>query len=428
LFANSNNATTGTFTNPLAIALEYEPNAGTTVPPLDPVLRPARNERIGAACGGDPASFYEAFLAGQAFDLDGLTLTPDSPVAPTRYTVTRGAAPFSGLQVNAAADSTADDGVVTKSLGFTFAYPGGSTSSIVACTNGYVWLNGVSTFADFSPSTAEFLGVIGGLPARLAPFWYDFHCGRNPGIPQSGLHVRTDTSGGPGNAVCYITWYRVGVFGSTTQSGTAVHDLQCVLHQATGVVEFRYGSMPRYCANTGTQLDIVPAMVGFSRGFHNSAPSADPQTRDLSIEVPFSTGLGNTGNIGITCVTGSPSSSTPYGGRLWPGQQAWWRIDNIPAGTLLGVQLLSLEQTQPGLQIPTITAPGCLLSTGINAVLWEVHTLPPASLTTTSSLAVPGGALGARLTAQYVVLDGLFGGSALVTKTSPALVQTVGRQ
>ena len=429
LVAGSPSATSGTFANPLVMSLEYAPLSGSSAPSLDTVvLNPARNERFGAACGGDPASFYEALLPGQAFDLNGITLTPDNPAAPTRYTVTRGAFPFSTQQLNAAPDSAGDDAVVTRPLGFTFRYPGGSATSIGACTNGYLWLDGTTANADFSPTTIEFLGQTGNLPARLSPCWYDFHCGRNTGIPNSGLHVRTDTSGGPGNAICYITWRQVGVFNSVVQSGTCVHDMQCVLRESTGVVEFRYLSMPRYCANTGTQADIVPALVGFTRGFRNGAPSVDPQTRDLSIEMPFTTGADTTGQIGLTCVTGSPSSTTPYGGRLWAGQQASWRVDNVPAGTLLGVQLLSLETSQPGLQLPTITAPGCMLSTGANVVLWEVHTFPAASVTGTAALTVPAGVEGARLTAQYVVLGGLFGAPDLVTMTSHALLQSVGRQ
>jgi hypothetical protein len=428
LVASSPAATTGTFAAPLVMALEYTAFGGPNSAGPEVLLQPARNERIGNACGGTPASFYEAFLTGQAFDLGGFTLTPDNAAAPTRYTVTRGAFPFNTAPVNAAPNSTLDDGLVVHGLGFNFRYPGGSTPFITACTNGFLWLDNVTTNSDFTPTVAEFLGQTGNLPARFAPCWYDLHCGRNTGIPNSGLHVKTDTSGGPGHAVCYVTWRQVGVFNQVAQSGHCVYDMQCVLREDTGVVEFRYLNMPRFCAHASSGTDLVPALVGFTPGYRNGAPAADPQNRDLSLEMPFTTGMDSVDNLSLTPLTTWPSGATAYGGRLVNGAAVRWRTDNIPAGTLLGVHLLSLESSRPGLQIPTITAPGCVLSTGLNVVLWDVNVLPGNSVTTSTVFQLPFGVVGAELHSQYVVLGGLFGAPDLVTMTSHGLKQTVGHQ
>ena len=119
---------------PLVVGLDFAGTGGFAT------LIPARNEFYGAACGGSTSTFYQTFLQGQLFDLNnGLTLTPDSVAAPTRYIVSAGAAAFDATQVNAAPNSIADDFLaVTTPLGFTFNYPGGSTTGIRACTNGFV--------------------------------------------------------------------------------------------------------------------------------------------------------------------------------------------------------------------------------------------------------------------------------------------------
>ncbi|HEX5054118.1 MAG TPA: hypothetical protein VFZ65_20235 [Planctomycetota bacterium] len=420
-------AATGTnSTAPLVVGIAFDGAGGY------PVLVPATNEQYGAACGGSPSTFYQAFLNGQAFDIAGLTLTPNTYPAPSTYTVTGGAAPFDATKVNATPDSIADDATVPHALGFTFAYPGGATTGISACTNGYVWLNATSTIADFSPTVAELLGSSTSLGARLMPCWYDLNCGRNTAThPNSGLHVLTDTSGGPGNSVCYVTWFDVGVFNSVSGTGVgghAVHDLQCVMYEATGVVEFRYANMPQFCSNTTTLNPSIPAFVGFTRGNIGGTPSVDPQSRDLSVEVPFSTSVeGTTGNISQTAVATPTGGGVAYGGRAFPGQVLRWNASNLPVGTTIGVQLLDAGATRPGLQLPTITAPGCMLSTTTGALLWEVFFLPGASVTGTVPFSVPAGFSGFQLHAQFITLD-LFGGPNLIPAASNAIQHTVGLQ
>src|SRR5678815_5470190 len=94
-----------------------------------------------------------------SFDLGaGLTLTPDNTAAPNYYVVTGGAPPFDGTQVNAVPDVTADDGVVSRPLGFTFNYPGGSTTTIVPSSNGFVWLDSTMTDSGFAALVSRLLG------------------------------------------------------------------------------------------------------------------------------------------------------------------------------------------------------------------------------------------------------------------------------
>lgn len=392
---------------------------------------PARNERFGAACGGAASTFYEHFQNGQAWDLTGLTLTPDNPASPNLYVVTNTAQPFDATKVNATPSSTADDGLVTHSLGFTFRYPGGVTTTIKPCTNGFVWLDSAMTNSTYFGTVADVLGASAAYTARLIPYWNDFTAARNAAThPNCGLHVLTDTTGGPGNAVCYVTWLDMGQFRTVSGTGVGGHSVsrfQCVLYEATGVVEFRYAAMPAFVSHWTATAGAMHAVVGFTRGRIGTTASVDPQSRDLSLEAPFTTSIeGSTGNIGQTVTTAPVAGGAVYGGRLFAGQSATYGAVNVPAGTILAAQLLDVAASRPGLQLPGITAPGCMLSTSVGAVLWEVAVAPGATFTGTVPLVVPPGVVGVDLYAQFVVLGGLFGGPDLVSSASNAIKQTIG--
>jgi hypothetical protein len=396
---------------------------------------PARNERYGAGCGGSASTFYEHFQNGQAWDLTGLTMVPDNPTAPNFYVVTNGAGPFDPTRVNATPNSTGDDALVTHALGFTFRYPGGSTTTIKPCTNGFVWLDSAMTATSYIPTAADILGTTTNYTARFMPYWNDLHAGRNTAThPNSGLHVQTDTSGGPGNAVCYVTWLDVGLFRTVSGTGIGGHavlNFQCVLYEATGMVEFRYLSMPPFVSHWTTTTNALHTVVGFTRGRISGVGSVDPQSRDLSHETPFATSVeGAAGNMGQTVTTTPVVGGAIYGGRLMPGQTAIYGAVNVPAGSILAVQAIDTSANRPGLQIPTITAPGCMLSVTFGAAVWEVFVLPSGTVTGTVPLTVPGalpsGLLGINIYSQFLVLGGLFGGPDLISVASNAMKQTIG--
>lgn len=415
----TSSGTTGTDSaSPLLMGIEFVGVGGQQL------VVSARNELYGAACGGAPSAFYQSFLEGQGFDLRGLRLQVNDVATPTFYTVDGGAGAFDASMVNAAPHETGDDEIVAHGMPFTFRFPGGATNVVRICTNGFIWLDALTTDTDTQPAVGRLLGNTTNLPARLVPCWYDFHCGRNAVThPNAGLHVRNDLSGGPGNGKVWITWLDVGVYDSVAVGGTAVHRMQCVLHE-NGTVEYRYGTMPVWLSSSGSSA----ALVGWSRGRIGAVASVDPQSRDLSLELPFTTSVeGSTGHIGQTVVA-TPVAAATYGGRAFAGQTLTWSVNNIPAGTLVGVQLLDLAPSRPGFQLPTITAPGCMLSTTPNAVLWDVHVLPSATVNGAVPLVIPAGLDGAELYSQYVVLGGLFGAPDLITGASNAVKQIVGRQ
>ncbi|MCU0862380.1 MAG: hypothetical protein MUC36_01190 [Planctomycetes bacterium] len=420
-------AVTGTTSAaPPVVGLEFAGAGGYAA------LIPARNEFYGAACGGSPSTFYQSFLNGQVADLTGLTLIPDSVSAPTTYTVVGGAPPFDASKVNAAPNTlfsgSLDDGLVSHALGWTFNFPGGSTATIKPCTNGYVWLDSAPTIADFTPTVAEMLGSAAGLTARMMPLWFDFDMAENVATnPNSGLHVLTE--GPVGSQICYVTWFDVAPFNVVSAVGVgghSVNQLQCVFFEATGIVEFRYGTLP---AMANASASTSAALVGFTRGRIGTVSSADPQSRDLSIEVPFTTSveLAGANNMGQTAVATPVAGGAQYSGRMFAGQTLRWNANNV-AG-VIGAQLLDVGATRPGFQVPGITAPGCVLSTTTGALLWETFILPPASVTGTVPLLVPSGLLGVDIYAQFVVLDGVLPtGGNLITRSSNAIKHTIGLQ
>ncbi|HEX6813045.1 MAG TPA: hypothetical protein VF384_15580 [Planctomycetota bacterium] len=347
----------------------------------------ARAERIGVGCNGATSSFYQDFQLNDTIDLanTSLTLTPDNVLAPTIYTVTGGTIAPDLTKVNAAPNSIVDDALVTHALGFTLNYVGGTTTTIKPCTNGYVWLDSAQTLADITPTVAELLGITATGTARVCPMWVDFHAGRNTAThPNSGLHVMTDISGGPGNAVCYATWFNVGVFNQNPIGGTSVNDMQCVFHEATGVIEFRYGSM-----------QVTPAtlaIVGFSRGDIGTVASMHPGPRDLSHEVPFSTSVEGTTNAITHNVTARPIQGVPF------TMQAF----NVPATVWVGAMIYDFAALQPGLSFPPM-APGCVLSVP-NLNIYELYVLPVGTVNSTP-LALPAGFMGTAMYTQFVGMD-----------------------
>jgi hypothetical protein len=423
-------AATGTAsTAPPVIGLEFVGTGGYTN------VIPARNTYYGAGCGGSPSTFYQTYINGDAWDNgSGFTLLPDNAAAPNFYTVVAGAPAVDPTKIGAAALSIADDAVVTHTLGWTFNYPGGSTTTVKPSTNGFVWLDAAMTASDFSPTVLEWLGNTPATPytARFAPYWHDLNAGRNTALnPLAGLHAFTDTTGGAGNNVTYVTWLNVGEFNAVAQPGHTNWTFQVVMFEATGNVEFRYQSMPAFVGSSGSTVGGSAGIVGFTRGRLAAGNSVDPQSRDLSAETPFNTSVeGSSGNLGIVPVATPFVGGAQYGGRLFAGQSLTWNAVNVPVGATLGAQFVDFGGFTPGLQIPGLTAPGCMISLTPNAILWETFLAPTPSTTGTVPLALAAGyspgLLGVDLFAQFFVLDGLFFGPNLITASSNAVKHTIG--
>lgn len=433
IYAATPAATTGTAsTSPPVMGIEFAGAGGYAA------LIPATATRIGAACGGSPSTFYQLFAHGDVFDLNstagGMTLVPNSASAPTVYTVLPGAPPVDLTKTNAVPNTTTDDlTLAAQPLGFTLNYPGGSTTAVRPCTNGFVWLDTAMTAADFTPSLLEWLGNTAATPytARVAPFWHDFVASRNTtSHPGCGLHALAvpESFPGAGDASYWVTWLNMGELNTQLApvGGQSVNTFQCVFQQS-GNIEFRYGSMS--LIQSATSVIDVMGIVGFTRGRIAGVNSVDPQSRDLSHELPFQTAVeGAFGNVSFTSVSTPLAAGAVYGARMFGGQSITFSVGNIPAAPLsLGCINLDLATTSPGLQLPGLTAPQCMLSTGIPPLIlgWETWLTGAPTFTGTLPLAIPHSWLGVVISGQAIGLD-LTGGPNLVAWSSNTVKWVVG--
>ena len=264
---------------------------------------------------------YAQVFAANTFDLAGTAVTPRvitmTPIA-GGYTVQNGAAAwFTPTSANLA---LGDDALLTRNLPFTFNFPGGSTTAVRMCSNGYVWLSSAQTVADYSPTAAELASAA----ARFAPAWMDLN-------PTQGGTTHFDVD--PSNTAVYLTWNAVPHF--TTGTVGAGNTFQVVL-RSNGVVEYRYQVVPN-------QIDI--AAVGWSRG-----AMATPPARDLSTALPFD-----------VTTDGPPLGFAPVGRPLL-GTTQTINLTNIPnPAASIGLVFIDFSNIPAGVDLVVIGAPDCFL-------------------------------------------------------------------
>jgi hypothetical protein len=392
---------TGGLLAPPVVQVSFSGTGGYTTEPA------AHIERIGHCCGATFQSFYQDFQTSEAFDLanTSITMTPNSVTAPTGYAVTAGTTPVDFTKLNPTPNSTADSALVSHPLGFSFPYMSGTTTAIGATTKGYVWLDPAMTLVDATPAVAELIGSAAAQTARVAPLWFNFNCGRNTTThPNAGLHVMTDTSGGPGNAVCYVTWYKVGLTITTAVGGTSVNDIQCVFREATGEIEMRFGAMQFGPGSLG--------ITGFSPGRIGTVASFHPGPRDLSAELPLVTGP-DSGAHGL-----SHGTSTMM--RPVAGTSITFQSYNQPASAVLGLMVLDTAATTPSVHVPGLFEPGCGFSLSSTFLISEV-VLSPTGTWTSQPLLIQPAWMGQQLFSQWFTADANF-----VLSSSNALRLTVG--
>lgn len=206
-----------------------------------------------------------------------------------------------------------------------------------ATTNGYLLLQPVTgTAADYTPTLTELVGTTtgthSGLP-RFCPVWYDLHATRNSAAnPAAGVHFEENVAA----QTATITWFDVGEF-TTTAAGVASFNFQIVL-SASGIVEFRYGSMSPFNTAGATREKQVS---------YNPAPgTVVPISQDLSALMPF-----------LTSTTSLPLTLAASGVPLL-GTNITLTTSNVPVPGVT-LQLASLTQINPGVDLGVIGMPGC---------------------------------------------------------------------
>ncbi|MBX3464884.1 MAG: hypothetical protein KF830_17080 [Planctomycetes bacterium] len=285
----------------------------------------AATTAYGGGCYEMSRAFYELFPA-TGFDLGGSFVLPmQLELRNGRYVARHG-----GIYMVPPASATelalADDASVTVNLASALPYPGGTTSSMVVCSNGFVSVasgNGNSAL----PSVSSWLGSA---QARWGT-WHDF----NPAATGSGK-VKFHENG----SRSFVTWHGVYSYG-TTDANT----WQLQFDRANGTVTF--------CWPT-----IVSSGNAWLVGFAAQGPNRDLGSRDLSATLPggFQTHTENAPPMAL-------SSTLP---RL--GSSVLLTTTQVPAAAPLGVQIVGFTGFDPGVDLAAIGMPDCRLFTGLDLV------------------------------------------------------------
>ncbi len=268
---------------------------------------------VGNSCGAvdcDPA-FYEAMGPG-GFDLSGQTM--ELAWNGSNYSVGSGSATY--ITPSGSTLSLGDDSVQSVSLPFSLPYPGGSTTMLDVCSNGFISPPGAGNGTDFTPTSSELLSQ----GARWSPSWHDYS-------PNAGGQVIFTSN----PTVSTVTWVDVPSFGNTDQNTFQVQ------FRPNGNVDMVWQSV----STAGNEH-----LVGWSPG--NVA--TDPGGRDLSTDIGagFSLCANSTGEMVLSAsdrpVLGTTIDLTTSG---------------IPAGTGFGAMILSIGQSIPGIPLDAIGMEGC---------------------------------------------------------------------
>ncbi len=264
------------------------------------------------------ASFYELFANG-TFDLSnaGLQLVPTG----NGYAVLPLAAPTLFTPTSTAITMADDSVTAALPLGFTLNYPGGSTTSVYASSNGFVWAQSSTNNGCCAGSPSQLLSA----GARWCALWNDL----NPGVG-GAVHFDTD----PANGVAYVTFLNVPEFGTTN-----LNTFQYAFF-SSGAVELRFGA----CSVLNHQV-----LTGWSPGANN----LDPGSIDLSATPVLVT------SPDLSAIVHSASARPVIGSAI--------SLDttNIAATGILGATLFGLSELNPGIPLPGM--PGCSQYVSIDA-------------------------------------------------------------
>ncbi|MSR38373.1 MAG: hypothetical protein EXS02_05995 [Planctomycetes bacterium] len=316
-------------TGPFSINLTGPPGGGGTVP--------AATTNYGIGCYIDSRSFYESFPTAGAFDLSNLNMRLASSggryiaSAAGNYVAPTGAATVLALT---------DDSEVSVALLGAFPYPGGTTSSLVVCSNGFVSV-ATGNGSGFTPNAAQWLGS-----AQMR--WGDWHDYN----PSSGVgRVKFEQVG----SVAFVTWDGVVDFGATT-----ANTWQLQFNLSNGSVTYAWSTM-----GNGGNLHLV--------GFAAGGASNDLGSRDISTSLPggFSTGVAN--SVGLLQASSLPQIGTTL----------TITTSGYPSGAALGVGFLSFTHHDPGLDLTSLGMPNCFQYVGLDISYVMIASLGQSTFTLT---------------------------------------------
>ncbi|MFY9340958.1 MAG: hypothetical protein WAT39_00620 [Planctomycetota bacterium] len=336
---------------------------------------PAATTPFGTGCGASSKAFYELFT-NVGFDLgnSGMRLVKSGSfyiaqpggtyVAPTGATTL----------------ALTDDSAASVTLAGSFPYIGGTTGTLEVCSNGFVSVAAGNGTA-FTPTAAAWLA---GTQPRWG-CWHDF----NPAAAGSGT-VKFHQAG----TVSYVTWEGVYSFGTT-----AANTWQLQFDRATGNVTYVWQTM----VASGNEW-----LVGYAA----TAPNTDLGSRDISATLPgtFRTSADNSVPLALASTLPTLGSTLTF------------TTTQFPASSLLGLQILSLTQVNPGIDLSGLGLTGCFQYAGLDVM----YVIFPVAQQATYAMAIPNNPalMGAQITGQSAAFVSGVNPAGIVT--SNGVLETLG--
>ena len=297
----------------------------------------AKHDVYGQGCYTQARSFYESFPGTYPLssnDLSGNTLLMQRNPG-QGYTVLTIPGATLTLPTGTGLALPDDNFSAPIALPFTFDYPGGSTSSIIAHSNGSVILSG--TPAAFFNEGNDPNTLLRAVVAALAPSLQDL-------LPDGATNINNVyAEPDPANptSVFLITWLNVPCYAAVLSTATSTFQVALIDNGTDDTVEFRYQTLVN-----DSDSYAGAALTGFSTG----GTSLNPGNRDLTAGL-FSTYLND---LGALSLVGTP--------RPIMGTPVTYQVNNIRAGgfTLMqagfGQDLAGTPLTLYGLNTPGCNA------------------------------------------------------------------------
>lgn len=302
----------------------------------------------GTGCYDNSRSFYERFFDSSFLDLANSSFTLVNLGA--NYAMIPSTATYVPPSATAQVVQCLPDNDEGESGAFPLLlpmpYPGGVTTSLTICSNGYV-STGSGNPVNFIPSAAQWNSSVA---ARWGG-WTDYD-----GIPAASGRIKFEQVAN----MVYVSWDGVYHWNRTTPNF-----FQLQFDNISGNVNFVWGSMST----------IGPAhLVGFAA----AGGTRDTGSKDISALVSsgFQTGV----NDDLPLALG--------GGRPVTGTTVNLLTGNIPATATLALGILSFTQYDPGLDLSSFGMPGCRQYVGFDTV----SLLIPSAGSATQPLTVPNNA------------------------------------
>ena len=305
-----------------------------------PTSTPAAVSSYGAGCYSRSRAFYELFPAG-SFDLASTSMRLGYNA--TGFYTASAAGSYVAPTGGATALTLGDDTTTTVTLASAFNFPGGSTTTLEVCSNGFV-SPAAGNGTAYTPSAATWLGSA---QPRWG-CWHDF----NPAAAGSG-QVKFEQVGN----VSYVTWDGVYSFGTTSPA-----TFQLQFDRSNGAVTYAWGP-------------VTVAGNGWLVGFAASAPNTDLGSRDLTASLPggFSTSTTNLAPLTLTGTTPTLGSTLTL------------TTTNYTASAPVGVQILGVTRVDPGFDLAALGMPGCFQYTSPTAL----YTVNVAAGSSTYTMSIP---------------------------------------